>query len=71
MTSEVTTSIGLMKRFGERLATDGVDLHGPTGIGSYFVGSNGAGKTTTVRMLLGLIRPNFRSAYSVSTRSEM
>ena len=52
----VVTS-GLTKRFGKRLAVDGLDLRIPAGCISGFVGQNGAGKTTTIRMLLGLIRP--------------
>jgi ABC-2 type transport system ATP-binding protein len=48
---------GLTKRFGKRLAVDGLDLRIPAGSISGFVGPNGAGKTTTIRMLLGLIRP--------------
>ncbi len=48
---------GLTKRFGKRLAVDGLDLLIPTGSISGFVGQNGAGKTTTIRMLLGLMRP--------------
>ena len=49
---------GLTKRFGKRLAVDGLDLLIPAGSISGFVGQNGAGKTTTIRMLLGLIRPS-------------
>jgi ABC-2 type transport system ATP-binding protein len=48
---------GLTKRFGKRLAVDGLDLRIPAGSITGFVGPNGAGKTTTIRMLLGLIRP--------------
>jgi len=49
---------GLTKRFGKRLAVDGLDLRIPAGSITGFVGPNGAGKTTTIRMLLGLIRPS-------------
>jgi ABC-2 type transport system ATP-binding protein len=49
---------GLTKRFGRRLAVDGLDLRIPAGSISGFVGPNGAGKTTTIRMLLGLVRPS-------------
>jgi len=48
---------GLTKRFGKRVAVDGLDLLIPSGSISGFVGHNGAGKTTTIRMLLGLVRP--------------
>jgi ABC-2 type transport system ATP-binding protein len=49
---------GLTKRFGKRVAVDGLDLRIPAGAITGFVGPNGAGKTTTIRMLLGLIRPS-------------
>jgi ABC-2 type transport system ATP-binding protein len=52
----VTTS-GLTKRYGERLAVDGLEIELPRGVVSGFVGPNGAGKTTTIRMLLGLVAP--------------
>lgn len=45
---------GLTKRFGERIAIDGVNLHVPRGSAFGFLGPNGAGKTTMIRMLLGL-----------------
>ena len=45
---------GLTKRFGQRTAIDGVDLHVPSGSAFGFLGPNGAGKTTMIRMLLGL-----------------
>jgi len=48
---------GLTKRFGGRVAVDGLDLAVPAGSVCGFVGPNGAGKTTTIRMLLGLVRP--------------
>ncbi len=44
----------LTKRFGERAAIDGVDLHVPRGCAFGFLGPNGAGKTTMIRTLLGL-----------------
>ncbi len=45
---------GLTKKFGQRTAIDGVDLHVPRGSAFGFLGPNGAGKTTMIRMLLGL-----------------
>jgi len=45
---------GLTKRFGERVALDGVDLRVPRGCAFGFLGPNGAGKTTMIRTLLGL-----------------
>lgn len=53
---------GLVKRFGDNNAVDGVDLHIPRG-GIYGVlGPNGAGKTTAIRMLATLLRPDSGSA---------
>jgi ABC-2 type transport system ATP-binding protein len=48
---------GLTRRFGERIAVDGLDLDVAEGSITGFLGPNGAGKTTTIRMLLGLIAP--------------
>src|SRR4051812_236979 len=50
----VVETFGLTKRFGERVAVDGVDLHIPRGVAFGYLGPNGAGKTTLIRMLLGL-----------------
>jgi lipooligosaccharide transport system ATP-binding protein len=45
------------KRFGERLAVDGVDLEVPPGLCFGLLGPNGAGKTTTLKMIYGVARP--------------
>ena len=47
----------LTKRYGERLAVDGLNLSVRRGEVFGFLGPNGAGKTTTIRMCLGLIHP--------------
>ena len=47
---------GLVKRYGELVAVDRIDLRVGDGDVYGFLGPNGAGKTTTLRMLLGLIR---------------
>ena len=49
---------GLAKRYGQRVALDGLDLCVPTGSVYGFLGPNGAGKTTTMRILTGLVRPD-------------
>jgi oleandomycin transport system ATP-binding protein len=49
---------GLVKRFGETTALDGVDLAVRTGTVLGLLGPNGAGKTTAVRVLATLIRPD-------------
>jgi ABC-2 type transport system ATP-binding protein len=48
---------GLVKRYGDLVAVDGVDLSVERGDVFGYLGPNGAGKTTSLRMLLGLIRP--------------
>jgi len=48
---------GLVKRYGELTAVDGVDLTVHAGDVYGYLGPNGAGKTTSLRMMLGLIRP--------------
>lgn len=48
---------GLYKRFGDRVAVDGIDLKVPRGICYGLLGPNGAGKTTTLRMVYGVTRP--------------
>ncbi|WP_258069703.1 ABC transporter ATP-binding protein [Arthrobacter sp. SX1312] len=50
---------GLAKRFGEKIAVDGVSLEVPQGSFYGLVGPNGAGKTTTLSMATGLLRPDF------------
>ena len=48
---------GLVKRYGELTAVDGVDLTVRAGDVYGYLGPNGAGKTTSLRMMLGLITP--------------
>ena len=48
---------GLVKRYGEIIAVDNVDLSVEHGDVFGYLGPNGAGKTTSLRMMLGLIRP--------------
>jgi len=49
---------GLVKRYGDVVAVDHVDLTVQAGDVYGYLGPNGAGKTTSLRMLLGLIRPD-------------
>ena len=48
----------LVKKFGDRLAVDRLDLHIAAGEVFGLLGPNGAGKTTTIRMLTMLTRPS-------------
>ncbi|MFG3253067.1 ABC transporter ATP-binding protein [Streptomyces sp. NPDC048172] len=48
---------GLTKRYGEKLAVDGLSFTVRPGIVTGFLGPNGAGKSTTMRMILGLDAP--------------
>ena len=47
----VVSLAGVVKRFGERVAVDGLDLEVERGTCFGLLGPNGAGKTTTMRML--------------------
>src|ERR1035441_10766140 len=47
----------LSKRYGEKLAVDGLDFVVQPGMVTGFLGPNGAGKSTTMRMIAGLDEP--------------
>ena len=49
---------GLVRRFGDKVAVDGVDLQIAPGEIFGVLGPNGAGKTTLIRMLATLLRPD-------------
>src|SRR3989441_9506852 len=53
---------GLVKRYGQLVAVDGLDLDIPSGQFFGLLGPNGSGKTTTIHMLATLIRPSAGSA---------
>ncbi len=65
---------GLTKRFGKKLAVNGVDIAVPEGQVWGFLGPNGSGKTTTIRMLCGLLRADAGTGtclgYDFRTQSE-
>ena len=48
---------GLVKKYGELKAVDGITFHVNEGDIFAFLGPNGAGKTTTIKMLTTLLRP--------------
>ncbi|MFI5538448.1 ATP-binding cassette domain-containing protein [Nocardia sp. NPDC051900] len=49
---------GLVKRYGQLVALDGLDLRVPEGTVTALLGPNGAGKTTTVRVFTTLLVPD-------------
>ena len=55
-------AVGLTKRFGQKVAVDGLSFTVQPGVVTGFLGPNGAGKSTTMRMLLGLDRPSAGTA---------
>jgi ABC-2 type transport system ATP-binding protein len=65
---------GLTKRFGSKVAVNGIDIEVPQGEVWGFLGPNGSGKTTTIRMLCGLLRPDAGSGtclgYDILAESE-
>lgn len=48
---------GLVKRYGNVTAVDGIDLDISSGSVTALLGGNGAGKTTTIAMIMGLLLP--------------
>ena len=54
----VLACTGLTKRFGDRLAVDGVGFEIRAGETYGLLGPNGAGKTTTIAMICGLLTRN-------------
>ncbi len=53
----------LIKIYGKFRAVDRLSLHVPKGDLFGLVGPNGAGKTTTIRMLCGLLKPDYGNIY--------
>ncbi|GAB3594799.1 daunorubicin resistance protein DrrA family ABC transporter ATP-binding protein [Angustibacter peucedani] len=56
--TDAVVAEGLVKRYGEVTALDGLSLAVPTGSVLGVLGPNGAGKTTTVRVLTTLLQPD-------------
>jgi ABC-2 type transport system ATP-binding protein len=53
--NSVLSAKGLSKRYGKRVAVDGIDFEIPAGRIVGLIGPNGSGKTTTLKAALGLI----------------
>jgi ABC-2 type transport system ATP-binding protein len=53
--SAAISARGLAKRYGKRIAVDGIDFDIPAGRIVGLIGPNGSGKTTTLKAALGLI----------------
>ena len=51
-------AVGLVKRYGNVTAVDGLSFTAPAGSVTGFLGPNGSGKSTTMRMILGLDAPD-------------
>ncbi|MEU2615993.1 ATP-binding cassette domain-containing protein [Micromonospora sp. NPDC007271] len=52
----------LTKRYGGRVAVDGLSVRVQPGVVTGFLGPNGSGKSTTMRMILGLDAPDHGQA---------
>ena len=52
------SAAGLVKRYGNVTAVDGLDLESPAGQFFGLLGPNGSGKTTTIHMLATLVKPS-------------
>jgi len=65
---------GLTKRFGAKIAVNGIEIAVPYGEVWGFLGPNGSGKTTTIRMLCGLLNADAGTGtclgYDLLTQSE-
>ena len=62
MTNTLIKTAGLVKRFGDKVAVNDVNLDVQGGEIFGFLGPNGAGKTTTIKMICGLLRPTSGTA---------
>lgn len=59
----ILRTVGLVKRFGQRVVVKNVSIEIKTGEIVGLLGPNGAGKTTTFYMITGLLRPNEGKIY--------
>lgn len=66
--SHLLDARGLVRRFGNLVAVDGLDLQVDPGEIVAFLGPNGAGKSTTMRMIAGSLTPT-RGSVEIDGRS--
>jgi lipopolysaccharide export system ATP-binding protein len=57
VSGEILSAVGLVKRYGEKVAVAGIDLEVRSSEVVGLLGPNGAGKTTTFNMMAGSVRP--------------
>ena len=57
--SDVIVTENLIKNYGPNRVVDHLNLRIPEGCVYGFLGRNGAGKSTTIRMLMGMVRPDY------------
>jgi len=72
MTDALITARSLVKRFGDLVAVDGIDVEVSPGEAFGFLGPNGAGKTSTMRMI-GCVSPvtsGSLEVFGMDTRSD-
>jgi ABC-2 type transport system ATP-binding protein len=67
-TTHLATFDGLVKRYGDTTAVEGLSLSVPEGMVCGLLGPNGAGKTTAIRVLLGLATPTEGSTTLLGAR---
>lgn len=60
--SDVIVTQNLTKYYGSKCVVSHLDLRVPQGCVYGFLGRNGAGKSTTIKMLTGMVRPDFGTA---------
>lgn len=68
--SDLITTHGLGKTYGDRTVVHDLDLRIPEGCVYGFLGPNGSGKSTTMKMLLSLVRPTSGEVHIMGRRMQ-